>query len=432
MMMKSEMLNELFKHGETDKWNTLRKKYRRHRRAAVKKHYKKFTDVMRYREPSKFYKIAKQIGTGNKVQEGNLTIECIEHLPPKLQVEEVANAFAKVSQEYEPIDLSQLPAYLPAPPPPQTNVLSVWKAIQNLKKTKSTLPGDLPDKLRKEASMFLAEPLTNIFNTCLNQGVYPKTWKLETVTPVPKKTKPEVLSDVRKIASTSDFSKIFEKYLKGWIMEDISNNLSKSQYGGKRGMGTEHAIVNFVDRILKLLDSNSSTSSAIIASFIDWRGAFDRQDPTITINQFIKLGLRSSLIPILIDYLHERKMKVKLNGEESELKDLIGGSPQGTLLGQLLYIGGSDNAAGEISEENKFKYIDDLEVIELVSLAGALTEYDFSQHIASDVGIQQKYLPPSTYTMQTTLDNLAQWTEENKMKINEQKYMYSYTIHIFL
>ena len=114
-------------------------------------------------------------------------------------------------------------------------------------------------------------------------------------------------------------------------------------------------------------------------------------------------------------------MKVKMNGEESNLKTLIGGSPQGTLLGQLLYIGGSDDAAGEISDEDKFKYIDDLEVVELVSLAGALQEYDFSQHIASDVGIQQKYLPPSRYTMQTTLHNLVQWTENNKMKINEQK-----------
>ena len=114
-------------------------------------------------------------------------------------------------------------------------------------------------------------------------------------------------------------------------------------------------------------------------------------------------------------------MKVKMNGKESNLKALIGGSPQGTLLGQLLYIGGSDDAAGEISDEDKFKYIDDLEVVELVSLAGALQEYDFSQHIQSDVGIQQKYLPPSRYTMQTTLHNLVQWTENNKMKINEQK-----------
>ena len=81
-------------------------------------------------------------------------------------------------------------------------------------------------------------------------------------------------------------------------MEDISRNLSPAQYGGKKGMGTEHVIVNFVDRILRLLDHNHTTSPAVMVSFADWRGAFDRQDPTITINKFIQLGIRSSLVPI--------------------------------------------------------------------------------------------------------------------------------------
>ena len=85
--------------------------------------------------------------------------------------------------------------------------------------------------------MFLAEPLTDIFNSCLSQGVYPKVWKIETVTPVPKKTEPQVLTDVRKIASTSDFSKIFEKYIKSWIMEDISDNLKKKPIWREKGVG---------------------------------------------------------------------------------------------------------------------------------------------------------------------------------------------------
>ena len=122
-------------------------------------------------------------------------------------------------------------------------------------------------------------------------------------------------------------------------------------------------------------------------SYDDWKGAFDRQDPTITINKFIRLGVRSSLIPVLIDYLRNKKMKVKMNGLESEVKDLVGGSPQGTLIGQLLYCGSSDDAASEIPEEDKFKYIDDLEVLELVCLAGVLLDYDFFKHDALDVGI---------------------------------------------
>ena len=86
------------------------------------------------------------------------------------------------------------------------------------------------------------------------------------------------------------------------------------QFGGQAGTGTEHMLVCLVDRILRLLDSTTD-STAVIAAMIDWSNAFDRQDPTLAINKFIKLGVRASLIPLLASYLEERKMKVKYNGK---------------------------------------------------------------------------------------------------------------------
>ena len=97
---------------------------------------------------------------------------------------------------------------------------------------------------------------------------------------------------------------------------------------------------------------------------------------------------------------------------------------QGTILGQLFYIGASDDAAEEIPEEDKLKYIDDLEIIELISIAGMLVDYDFYEHVASDVGVGQKFLPTNTFEMQNTVNNLAEWTETNKMKLNEDKTNY--------
>ena len=71
----------------------------------------------------------------------------------------------------------------------------------------------MPEVLRKEGAEFLAEPLTNIFNTCLREGKYPGAWKQEYVKLVPKHSKKlETLKDVRKIASTSDYSKTFESF----------------------------------------------------------------------------------------------------------------------------------------------------------------------------------------------------------------------------
>ena len=132
----------------------------------------------------------------------------------------MAQSFASVSCEYEPVKLELLPAYLPAEEAPQLQVYFMYQKIWNQKRTKSTLPIDIPDILRKEAAECLAEPLTDIYNTCLTNGTYPRAWKKEFVTPVPK-GKPNTilknLKDVRKIASTSDFSKIVEHFLLKFI-----------------------------------------------------------------------------------------------------------------------------------------------------------------------------------------------------------------------
>ena len=85
--------------------------------------------------------------------------------------------------------------------------------------------------------------------------------------------------------------------------------------------------------------------------------AFDRQDPTIAIKKFIKLGVRASLIPLLISYLSNRKMQVKFNGETSEFLKLIGGGPQGTLLGQLEYLVLSNDSADCVTDEDRYKYL---------------------------------------------------------------------------
>ena len=266
----------------------------------------------------------------------------------------------------------------------------MYQRLNSLKKTRSTLPIDIPDKLRRACSVELALPLTDIINTSLTQAIYPSLWKQEWVTPAPKVTNPKVIKDLRKISCTSDYSKLYEGFLKDWIVEDIFDNLDIGQFGGRKGTGTEHMIVCILDRIMQLLDRHPD-KSAVIAASLDWTAAFDRQDPTLAIKKFIGLGVRPSLIPLLISYLSDRKMKVKFNGEESDFLSLIGGGPQGTLIGQLEYLVQSNNNADIVSPDDRFKYIDDLTLLQLVCLSGLLTDYNFMEHVASDVGVGQPY-----------------------------------------
>ena len=188
-------------------------------------------------------------------------------------------------------------------------------------------------------------------------------------------------------------------------------------------MGTEHMLVCLVDRILSLLDNNPDPT-AVIAALVDWTAAFDRQDPTLAIQKFLKMGVRPSLIPVLISYLSNQKMRVKFNGETSEEYDLVGGGPQGTLLGLLEYLVQSNDNANCVEKEDRFKYIDDLTILEVLCLTGILIEYDFHQHVPSDVGTDQLFLPPDQFQTQESINQITSWTKENLMKINESKTSY--------
>ena len=57
-------------------------------------------------------------------------------------------------------------------------------------------------------------------------------------------------------------------------------------------------------------------------------------------------------------------------------------------------------------------------------MSGLLIDYNFQQHVASDVGIDDKYLPPTSYGMQDTLNQLSSWTSDNLIKINASKCNY--------
>ena len=82
---------------------------------------------------------------------------------------------------------------------------------------------------------------------------------------------------------------------------------------------------------------------------------FDRQNPTIAIQKFIKLGVRPSRISLIEIYLTERNMKVKFYWEVSDFLALIGGGPQGSLYSQIEYLVKSNDNADIVLPDDRYK-----------------------------------------------------------------------------
>ena len=82
----------------------------------------------------------------------------------------------------------------------------------------------------------------------------------------------------------------------------------------------------------------------------------------------------------------------------------------------------SNDNANTVKPEDRYKYIDDLSVLQLVLLSGLLVDYNVRQHVA--FGTDMKFLPSEKYSMQGHLDYISSWTDNNLMKLNEAKCNY--------
>ena len=70
----------------------------------------------------------------------------------------------------------------------------------------------------------------------------------------------------------------------------------------------------------------------------------------------------------------------------------------------------------------RYKFVDDLSVLEKLNLVIlGLSSYNFKNHVASDIGIEQKFLPSTNFKSQEYLDKIEDWTNANKMMLNVEK-----------
>ena len=190
-----------------------------------------------------------------------------------------------------------------------------------------------------------------------------------------------------------------------------------------KGLSTQYYLVRMIHQILTATDKNSKREAKeVIIQMIDWKAAFDRQCHRLGILSFINNGVRKTLIPILISYFQDRQMAVKWNGHISSPYPLPGGGAQGGQLGQLEYLSQSNDNVDFLSAEEKFKFIDDLSILEMLNLVMCgISSYNFKQHVASDIGVHGQYLPADNIHSQSYMDKICQWTEDRQMELNATK-----------
>lgn len=141
-----------------------------------------------------FHKNVKNFKSADKPKQFNVA----DLLPDKTEketAEAAAEFFYKISREFEPLAENDIPSSYDRALP-ELSVPEVAKQLREQKKPGSMVSGDIFPKLINACSDSLAIPLTDIFNCIVRTGVWPKRWKVEYVTLIPKKTAPTSFAEL--------------------------------------------------------------------------------------------------------------------------------------------------------------------------------------------------------------------------------------------
>ena len=97
-------------------------------------------------------------------------------------------------------------------------------------------------------------------------------------------------------------------------------------------------------------------------------------------------------------------MKVKWHGQTSEKRDLNGGGPQGATFGIWEYLAQSNSNANCVSQNRRFKFVDDLTILEKINLLiVGLTSFNTKQSVPSDIPESNHYIPGDSLEIQEYL-----------------------------
>ena len=99
-------------------------------------------------------------------------------------------------------------------------------------------------------------------------------------------------------------------------------------------MSTTHAAMELLETITSAIDKKKYCAGV----FIDLKKAFDTVNHDLLVSKFNVYGIRGIAIHWLSNYLTNRKHYVNVDGHSSNLLDVTCGVPQGSILGQILFL----------------------------------------------------------------------------------------------
>ena len=207
---------------------------------------------------------------------------------------------------------------------------------RRLGRSKAKGHDEIPTSLLIDGIDFIAEPLSDLVNRCLESSLFPTSEKLSKIVPIYKAKERSIMDNYRPISLLPVLSKVFEYVAHGQLYNYLEDNnlLSHSQFGFRNHSSTQHAITLFSDDLRRNMYKGQTTG----AVFVDLRKAFDTVDHARFLSKLSIYGIRNKELNWFENYLFDRKHFVLFDGVKSDARSVYCGVPQGSVLGSLLFL----------------------------------------------------------------------------------------------
>ena len=264
-----------------------------------------------------------------------------------------------------------------------------------LRSRNNKAPGrdSLTNEQLKGSLQALAGHWTKLFNTCLERGEVPSSWKSSDMFLLFKgKGQPDDLDNYRGIALQSNPFKALTKLVKERLEQELDNRLSDAQHGFRKGRSTLGPLQEVIDEVALRLEKPRQFA---YGAFIDFKKAFDSVDRGLLMealrNRFNVGGRIGRLIRAL---LAENTINVRSGPTASGPISQTVGVVQGDSLSPYLFI----------------LFIDDI--------ADALDDGESTVRLYAD----DLLLTANTaVALQRALDKLCKWALDKKLTVNVKK-----------
>ena len=253
----------------------------------------------------------------------------------------------------------------------------------------------------QECSEILTAPVTHIINLSFNNARVPDKLKIAKVIPIYKKNEKYHVDNYRPISLLSTINKIMEKLMYKRLIDFLNKYkvLYEYQFRFRETHSTFLALIEIIENILKDLENGKYVAGI----YLDLSKAFDTVDHKILLHKLNHYGIRGQSLKWFGSYLSNRQQFTYINDNQSELKDIKYGVPQGSVLGPLLFLIYTNDITQCTKQNCKMRLFAD----------------DTNGFMSANSPKELKK------EMSIFLSDLFKWCKSNKLTINLQKTCYT-------